>query len=206
MSFYDPRLRSLGCRIICPKDSLEMETDVINYKMSYEDYEAIRLLYGVLEGPRETKNLFPLNLNFEHLNAISFNKGCYIGQELVQRTHHTGVIRKIAMPFICTDKLLFRFGDETDKTFQGHIVIPFQSLNRKHTPSLVGKQIVSTDGTVIGQVMVNRYNCGIAMIDKEVLENVNVKKFSIDGANTIIYDPITLWESVRDIKNEHIKN
>jgi folate-binding protein YgfZ len=206
MSFYDPRLRSLGCRIICPKDSLDMEADVINYKISYEDYEAIRLLYGVLEGSKETKNLFPLNLNFQYLNGVSFNKGCYIGQELVQRTHHTGVIRKIAMPFICTDKLSFKFGDESDKMFQGHIVIPFQSLNKKQTASLIGKNIVSMDGTVIGHVMASRYNCGIAMIDKEILENLNIKKFTIDGANTIIYDPITLWESVKEIDNQPHEN
>jgi folate-binding Fe-S cluster repair protein YgfZ len=30
---------------------------------------------------------------------VSFQKGCYIGQELTARTHHTGVIRKRIMPF-----------------------------------------------------------------------------------------------------------
>ena len=30
---------------------------------------------------------------------VSFNKGCYLGQELVAKTHHTGVIRKRIMPF-----------------------------------------------------------------------------------------------------------
>lgn len=32
------------------------------------------------------------------LNAISFDKGCYVGQELVARTHHRGVIRKRLFP------------------------------------------------------------------------------------------------------------
>lgn len=32
------------------------------------------------------------------LNAISFDKGCYVGQELVARTHHRGVIRKRLLP------------------------------------------------------------------------------------------------------------
>lgn len=40
----------------------------------------------------------PLEYNLEGLNAISFNKGCYVGQELIARTHHRGVIRKRLLP------------------------------------------------------------------------------------------------------------
>jgi len=32
------------------------------------------------------------------LNAISFDKGRYVGQEFVARTHHRGVIRKRLLP------------------------------------------------------------------------------------------------------------
>ena len=40
----------------------------------------------------------PLEYNLAALNAINFDKGCYVGQELVARTHHRGVIRKRLMP------------------------------------------------------------------------------------------------------------
>lgn len=40
----------------------------------------------------------PLEYNFVGLNAISFDKGCYVGQELIARTHHRGVIRKRLIP------------------------------------------------------------------------------------------------------------
>lgn len=40
----------------------------------------------------------PLEYNLVALNAISFDKGCYVGQELVARTHHRGVIRKRLLP------------------------------------------------------------------------------------------------------------
>mgnify|MGYP002775616155 FL=1 len=40
----------------------------------------------------------PLEYNLAWLNAISFEKGCYVGQELMARTHHRGVIRKRLMP------------------------------------------------------------------------------------------------------------
>lgn len=41
----------------------------------------------------------PLEYNLDALNAISYTKGCYVGQELVARTHHKGVVRKRLMPF-----------------------------------------------------------------------------------------------------------
>lgn len=57
--------------------------------MSYSDYKTLDVGAG---------EAIPLEYNLAGLNAISFEKGCYIGQELVARTHHRGVIRKRLMP------------------------------------------------------------------------------------------------------------
>lgn len=130
MSFFDPRLSGLGARVICPEDSLDIETPTINIKDSSEDYDIIRLLYCVPEGPDEVKDAFPLNLNFHLLNSISFNKGCYIGQELTQRTYHTGVIRKMAMPFVCGEKLIFTIGDEESGNYEICYIIFSRKLSR----------------------------------------------------------------------------
>jgi folate-binding protein YgfZ len=200
MSFYDPRLLSLGTRIICPKDSLEIEEEEINFKLSDEDYHIIRTLYCVPEGPDEVKDRLPLNLNFQHLNGISFTKGCYIGQELTQRTYHTGVIRKVAMPFVCAEKLSFTISDESSNIEQ-NVIIPFQSITRKKFPDLKNKEIKDTQGNVLGKVISSIYNCGIALIDKEKLEETLNPKFLIDDNNTIIYDPLSIWESVRETEN-----
>lgn len=35
----------------------------------------------------------PLECNLDALHGVSYTKGCYLGQELTSRVHHTGVIR-----------------------------------------------------------------------------------------------------------------
>lgn len=46
----------------------------------------------------------PLEYNLDGLSAISFSKGCYVGQELVARTHFQGMVRKRLMPFTLQDE------------------------------------------------------------------------------------------------------
>jgi len=97
----------LGARIVCPKESLDIDLEYINKKENNDDYDAMRMLYCIPEGSKELKEKLPLNNNLHLINGINFKKGCYIGQELTQRTYHTGVLRKVLMPFICTEKLIF---------------------------------------------------------------------------------------------------
>jgi folate-binding protein YgfZ len=58
---------------------------------------------------------FPIEYGAEQLNAISYTKGCYVGQEVVSRTKYQGVIRKSVMkiefsyPYIAsTDRDIFQ--------------------------------------------------------------------------------------------------
>jgi len=58
------------------------------------------MLRGVPEGPLEiaTGTALPAEHNIDLMSGIDFKKGCYVGQELTIRTHHTGVIRKRILP------------------------------------------------------------------------------------------------------------
>ncbi|KAL6004833.1 hypothetical protein ACLOJK_005389 [Asimina triloba] len=102
--FIDPRLDCLGFRGIFPSNSIpplvEFDKDT-----SEEFYLLSRLEKGVAEGSTEIPKgeAIPLEYNLAGLNAISFDKGCYLGQELVARTHHRGVIRKRLLPLKLVD-------------------------------------------------------------------------------------------------------
>ncbi|ESR53648.1 putative transferase [Citrus sinensis] len=97
--FKDPRLDCLGFRGIFKSSGIpplveaDKETDEMNYLLC-------RLEQGVAEGSTEIPKgeAMPLEYNLAGLNAISFDKGCYVGQELIARTHHRGVIRKRLLP------------------------------------------------------------------------------------------------------------
>lgn len=63
-------------------------------------YDLRRILAGVPEGQREIlkESALPQESDMDYMGAIDFRKGCYVGQELTIRTHHTGVVRKRILP------------------------------------------------------------------------------------------------------------
>ena len=94
--FEDPRVPGFGFRSLQSRQkedepSLAEESERVAYLHH-------RLRWAVAEGA-EMQDQIPLNMNGDLMNAISFEKGCYIGQELVARTYHTGVVRRRLMSF-----------------------------------------------------------------------------------------------------------
>ena len=65
-------------------------------------YSVLRKLAGIAEG-EEIASKTALECNQEFLNAISFTKGCYLGQELTARSQFTGVVRKRIVPVMIVD-------------------------------------------------------------------------------------------------------
>lgn len=97
----DPRLTALGRRAIMAAAGAETQLQALGYVLKPEsDYQAQRLALGVPDAacdiPPET--LFPLDCNFEELNGVDFNKGCYVGQELTARMKHRATARKRLLP------------------------------------------------------------------------------------------------------------
>ena len=44
--------------------------------------------------PETSEKFLPHDLNLPQLNAVSFNKGCYTGQEIIARMHYRGKLKK----------------------------------------------------------------------------------------------------------------
>ena len=92
--FMDPRLLELGARAIGEVMSKDFQSATL------QDYDLHRLILGVPEGG---KDLIPeksilLESGLDELNAISWTKGCYMGQELTARTKYRGLVRKRLFP------------------------------------------------------------------------------------------------------------
>jgi len=82
-SFIDPRLPALGARAIAAEGH------------GNADYLSHRLSLGVPEAADFGQDkIFALDAGLDELNAISFTKGCYVGQELTARMKHRGTARK----------------------------------------------------------------------------------------------------------------
>lgn len=50
-------------------------------------------------GPSQCEQFTPHMLNLDQLHAISYEKGCYTGQEIVARTHYKGATKRRSLRF-----------------------------------------------------------------------------------------------------------
>ncbi|MCJ1329465.1 ccr4 associated factor [Thelotrema lepadinum] len=68
-------------------------------------YALRRYLHGVPEGQSELGHESALvhESCIDYMGGVDFRKGCYVGQELVIRTQHTGVVRKRILPCVLYD-------------------------------------------------------------------------------------------------------
>ena len=96
LAFADPRLEALGWRILVPEDLKQKVADLIGADLMDSDvYEAHRIASGVPRGGLDFmySDAFPHETNMDRLHGVDFDKGCYVGQEVVSRMQHRGTAR-----------------------------------------------------------------------------------------------------------------
>jgi hypothetical protein len=96
LTFADPRDTALGWRILIPAELAQKVADLISAELvDSAVYEAHRIATGVPRGGLDFMygDAFPHETNMDRLHGVDFDKGCYVGQEVVSRMQHRGTAR-----------------------------------------------------------------------------------------------------------------
>ena len=96
-AFIDPRNKELGIKVIINKDTINFFAK--KYDLIEEDinkYEEIRINNAIPNSIFDLKynNSLILENNFDKINAISWDKGCYVGQEITARIKYRSLLKK----------------------------------------------------------------------------------------------------------------
>jgi folate-binding protein YgfZ len=97
--YPDPRLPQLGLRCIVPAPQAAA-TAIGAELVDAAAYEAHRIGLGVPSGGQDFAygDAFPHEADMDQLNGVDFQKGCYVGQEVVSRMEHRGSARTRVVP------------------------------------------------------------------------------------------------------------
>lgn len=94
-AWTDPRHTALGWRKLRHGDAAAC--------LPMNAYHERRLDLGIPEGDDfGSERMFALDADLEELHAVSFDKGCYVGQELTARMKHRGTARKKVVPIVAS--------------------------------------------------------------------------------------------------------
>ena len=90
----DPRWQQMGRRAITLAEL------AAQHRPDSWLYHQRRIALGLPDSEKDigSGKLFPHEANFDQLGAVSFSKGCYVGQEVVSRMHHRGTARNRLLP------------------------------------------------------------------------------------------------------------
>ena len=106
LCYPDPRLPNLGLRAILPPDgAAEAAADLGAALVGADEYERHRVPLGVPRGGSDFMygDTFPHEANMDQLGGVDFDKGCYVGQEVVSRVQHRASARTRVLPVTYDD-------------------------------------------------------------------------------------------------------
>ena len=103
LCYTDPRLPGLGMRIIVPPNlAAETAADLGAALVDADVYDAHRIALGVPRGGQDFTYLdaFPHEADMDQFAGVDFDKGCYVGQEVVSRVEHRSSARSRVVPIV----------------------------------------------------------------------------------------------------------
>lgn len=106
LCYADPRLPKLGMRCMLPPHlAADAAADLGATLVDASEYEVHRITLGAPRGGLDFNynDAFPHEADMDQLNGVDFEKGCYVGQEVVSRVEHRGTARKRVVPVAFED-------------------------------------------------------------------------------------------------------
>ena len=101
LCYPDPRLPALGTRVMLPPHlGKQAAADLGAELVDATEHEAHRIALGVPRGGMDFiyGDAFPHEADMDQLHGVDFDKGCYVGQEVVSRMEHRGSARNRIVP------------------------------------------------------------------------------------------------------------
>jgi tRNA-modifying protein YgfZ len=96
LCYADPRLADLGMRcMLAPHLASKAATELGAELAEAAAYEAHRIAHAIPRGGLDFiyGDAFPHDTDMDQLGGVDFNKGCFVGQEVVSRIEHRGTAR-----------------------------------------------------------------------------------------------------------------
>ena len=97
IEYVDPRNKNLGNRVVIKPELIDNLIKSKNYSLSNtNEYQKImiqNLIPNSLNDLIVNKSLL-LENNFDQINALDWDKGCYVGQEITARMKHRSLLKK----------------------------------------------------------------------------------------------------------------
>jgi tRNA-modifying protein YgfZ len=164
LAFVDPRTAAMGVRLCLPADA-DHPAPAGFEPADHDRYEAHRIRLGVPEGADELAEgrALPLEAGLDDLHAISFGKGCYVGQEVTARMKARKLVRNRLVPI----------------RIEGTSPAPGTRL-----------QLGETDA---GEIRVVRDRAGIAMVKLEALERSLADNAPLTAGNSRVMPEKPGW-------------
>jgi tRNA-modifying protein YgfZ len=101
LGYLDPRLPELGTRIMLPPHRVQEAARQLGATLvEAAEYEAHRIALGIPRGEADFAygDAFPHEADLDQLTGVDFDKGCYVGQEVVSRIEHRARARTRVVP------------------------------------------------------------------------------------------------------------
>jgi folate-binding protein YgfZ len=207
----DTRAPGFGSRLLTPGDGdllahlpdgpSSSSSKFAGGEVDLETYTLRRILHGVAEGQTEItrESALPMECNMDLARAIDFRKGCYVGQELTIRTHHTGVVRKRILPV-----QLYSEGDQPDSNSEMPIYDPHTAISLP--PDSSGANISKTGGRKgrsAGKFINGIGNVGLGICRLEMMTDISLtgessqyvpsQEFEVSGEDVRIKAFVPPW-------------